>query len=207
MESLRVLAKRARENEKQHMPFWDALMDAVKHPDRSMNSGFAFQSVYTAFFFRPLTQADYDVGEITGGYDGPAAPRNEGDYMFLHKELWCMRLIVRPKAKEHMSLDPGPRACDCFFARMSDPNADELILHVRGFGTALGMERRKVLGLFRHIVSSTVGEFANPAFEYPTQVVRATKTVAHVLFADDAELIRRVDAWAPHHPVFSTSGH
>lgn len=54
---------------------------------------------------------------------------------------------------------------------------------------------------------SSVENADEPAFGYPTQFVRATKTVAHVLFADDVELIRRIDEWAPHHPVFGTSGH
>lgn len=199
MESLRTLAKQARDDGRRssRLRFWEEFQDRIDYR-------------LTAFFYRPLTQADYDVGMKTGGYDGPKVPDSDSDLMFPNKELWCMRLIVRPRVEGAIRpLGPGPVQYDCFIARMSDPNADELILHARGFGNAFGVLRDEVLNLYKHVVVSAVLNADESAFSYPTQFVRATKTVAHVLFADDAELIRRVDEWAPHHPVFGfgTSGH
>ena len=198
MESLRILARQAREDKRSStcLRFWEELMDCIEH------------FMLIAFFYRPLTRADYDVGQASGGYDGPLVPHSVSDLMFPNKELWCMRLIVRPTVKDGVirPLGPGPIRYDCFITRMSDPKADELILHARGFGNAFGVSREEVLRLYRQVVMSAVENADGPAFGYPTQFVRATKTVAHVLFADDVELIQRVDAWAPLHPVFGKKG-
>lgn len=121
MESLRTLAKQARDDGRQssRLRFWEEFQDHINY-------------WLTAFFYRPLNRADYDVGEKTGGYDGPLVPQSDSDLMFPNKELWCMRLIVRPRVEEAIRpLGPGPVHYDCFIARMSDPDADELILHVR----------------------------------------------------------------------------